>query len=132
MPGTRLPNRHWHEEKLPCRLKTCTYHINAISKKISSSIGSIKRISHCLPPATLHNIYHGLVQSHFNYCSVVWGNCAKTLSDKLQRLQNRTHSSYDADTIQLFKELVLEWPCTQLFVLEIHSAERCDYFLQFA
>ena len=58
----------------------------------------------------LHNIYHGLVQSHFDYCSVVWGNCAKTLSDKLQRLQNRavrvlTHSSYDADAIQLFKEL---------------------------
>ena len=81
-----------------------------ISKKISSGIGSIKRISRCVPPATLHNIYHGLVQSHFDYCSVVWGNCAKTLSDKLQRLQNRavrvlTHSSYDADANQLFKEL---------------------------
>ena len=80
------------------------------SKKIFSDIGSIKRISHCVPPATLHNIYHGLVQSHFDYCSVVWGNCAKTLSDKLQRLQNRavrvpTHSRNDADTNQLFKEL---------------------------
>ena len=83
-----------------------------MSKKISSGIGSIsiQRISHCVPPATPHNIYHGLVQSHFDYCSVVWGNCAKTLSDKLQRLQNRavrvlTHSSYDADANQLFKEL---------------------------
>ena len=89
---------------------TWSNHINTISKKLSSGIGSIKRISHCVPPATLHNIYHGFVQSHFDYCSVVWGNCAKTLSDKLQRLQNRalrvlTHSSYDADAIQLFKEL---------------------------
>ena len=89
---------------------TWSNHINAISNKISSGIGSIKRISHCVPPATLHNIYHGLVQSHFDYCSVVWGNCAKTLSDKLQRLQNRavrvlTHSTYDADANQLFKEL---------------------------
>ena len=38
------------------------------------------------------------------------GNRAKTLSDKLQRLQNRavrvlTHSSYDADANQLLKEL---------------------------
>ena len=40
------------------------------------------------------------------------GNYAKTLSDKLHRLQNRavrvltiTHSSYDADTNQLLKEL---------------------------
>ena len=76
-------------------------------KKISSGIGSIKRISHCVPPATLYNIYHGLAQLHFDYCS---GNCAKTLPDKLQRLQNRavrvlTHSSYDADANQLFKEL---------------------------
>ena len=78
-------------------------------KKIFSGIGSIKRISHCVPSATLHTIYHGLVQSHFDYCSVVWGNCAKTLSDKLQRLQNRavrvlTRTSYDADTNQLLKE----------------------------
>ena len=89
---------------------TWSNHINAISKKIFSGIGSIKRISHCVPPATLQNIYHGLVQSHFDYCSVVWGNCAKTLSDKLQKLQTRavcilTHSSYDADSNQLITEL---------------------------
>ena len=64
----------------------------------------------CVPPATLHTIYHGLVQSHFDYCSVVWGNCAKTLSNKLQRLQNRavrvlTHTSYDANANQLLEEL---------------------------
>ena len=81
---------------------TWSNHINAVCKNISTGIGSIKRISHCVPPTTLQNIYHGLVQSHFDYCSVVWGNCAKTLSDKLQKLQNRavrvlTHSSYDAD-----------------------------------
>ena len=29
-------------------------HINTITKKISSGIGSIKRIGHCVPPATLH------------------------------------------------------------------------------
>ena len=91
---------------------TWSNHINAITKKISSGVGSIKRISHCVPPATLHTIYHGLVQSHFdiNHCSVVWGNCAKTLSDKLQRLQNRavgvlTNTCYDADANQLLKEL---------------------------
>ena len=89
---------------------TWSNHINTTSKKIFSGIGSIKQISHCVPPATLHNIYHGLVQWPFDYRSVVWGNCAKTLSDKLQRLQNRavyvlTHSSYDADANQLLKEL---------------------------
>jgi len=32
---------------------TWSNHINALSKKISSGIGSIKRIGHCVPPATL-------------------------------------------------------------------------------
>ena len=50
------------------------------------------------------------IQLHFDYCSVVWGNCAKTLSDKLQRLQNRavrvlTNTCYDADANKLLKEL---------------------------
>ena len=89
---------------------TWSNHINAITKKVSSGIGSIKRISHCVPPATLFNIYHGLAQSRFDYCSVVWGNCTKTLPDKPQRLQNRAfrvliHTSYDADANQLLKEL---------------------------
>ena len=42
---------------------TWSNHINAITKKVSCGIGSIKRISRCVPPATLHTIYHGLVQS---------------------------------------------------------------------
>jgi len=49
---------------------TWSNHINALSKKISSGLGSIKRISHCFHPATLQNIYHGLVKSHFDCCSV--------------------------------------------------------------
>ena len=75
---------------------TWSNHINTISKKsllVSDLV--LKRISHCVPPATLHNIYHGLVQSHFDYCNVVWGNCAETLSDKLQTSKScclRTYS----------------------------------------
>ena len=47
---------------------------------------------------------------HFDYCGVVWDICGKTLSYKLQRLQNRaacvrTHSSYDAGANQLIKNL---------------------------
>ena len=55
--------------------------------------------------------YYGLVlTSHFDYCSVVWGNCGKTLRDKLQRLQNcaprvLTNSNYDADASILLNDL---------------------------
>lgn len=46
----------------------------------------------------------------FDYCSVVWGNCGKTLRDKLQRLQNRAarvlpNSNYDANASLLLHDL---------------------------
>ena len=77
-------------------------HIDKLSEKIASGIGAIKRIRPFVSPEILHYIYNALVQPHFDYCSVVWGNCGKTLSESLQKLQNRaarilTSFSYDAD-----------------------------------
>ena len=42
-----------------------------------------------------------LIQPQFDYSDIVWGNCGKTLFDRLQKLQNRaarvlTFSRYDA------------------------------------
>ena len=34
-------------------------------------------------------IYNSLIQLHFDYCSVVWGNYGNTFGAKLQKLQNR-------------------------------------------
>ena len=62
-------------------------------RKTASGIGAINRINHCLPPTALHDVYYGLVQSHFDCCIVVWGNCGKTLRNKLQLLQNRAARS---------------------------------------
>ena len=64
-------------------------HINEISKKIASGISAIKRIRYFLPFEILLNVYNSLVQPHFDYCNVVWRNCSKNLSSKLQKLQNR-------------------------------------------
>ena len=84
--------------------------INKISKKIASGISAIKPIRHFLPFEILLYVYNSLVQSHFDYCNVVWGNCSKNLSSKLQKLQNRTarvltFSSYDCSTSELFQNL---------------------------
>lgn len=85
-------------------------HINEISKKIASGISAIKRIRYFLPFEILLNVYNSLVQPHFDYCNVVWGNCSKNLSSKLQKLQNRasrvlTFSNYDCSTSELFQNL---------------------------
>ena len=77
---------------------------------LSVDIGAIKRIRPFVPPDTLLYIYRALIQPHFAYCNLVWGNCGKTLSDRLQKLQNRaarllTSSSYDADAKGLIRQL---------------------------
>ena len=77
-----------------------TKHIEEISKKISSAIGALKRIRPFISESTALQIYQALILSHFDYCSPVWDKLSVTLSDKLQKLQNRaarviTSSSYD-------------------------------------
>ena len=59
------------------------------SLKVACAIGAMKRIRHLTPFSVLIKVYNRLVQPHFDYCNVVWGNCNKDLSEKLQRLQNR-------------------------------------------
>ena len=89
-----------------------TWHsyVDKLCKKIASAIGAIKRVKPFVPQSTLLNIYNSLVQSHFDYCSLVWGNCGKTLSNKLQKLQSRaarviTSSNFDVDVDSLFHKL---------------------------
>ena len=86
----------------------CVYTV----KCLQEGIGAIKRVRHLVPQATLQNIFSALVQPHFDYCNVVWGNCGVTLQQKLQKLQNRaarvlTYSSYDASADNLIK--ILDW-----------------------
>ena len=85
-------------------------HIDKLCKKIASGIRALKRIRPFVPYCTLLSIYQSLLKLHFDYCSVVWGNCGKTLSSKLQKLQNRvahilTYSSFDANADTLIEKL---------------------------
>ena len=75
-------------------------HIGELSKKISSTIGTLKRIRPYISECTAFQIYQALVLPHFDHCSSVWGDCNLTLSEKLQKLQNRaaraiTRSNHD-------------------------------------
>ena len=87
-------------------------HINKLSKKIASGISAIKCIKYSVPYKTLLSIYNSLVQSHLDYCSLVWGSCSKSLSQELQKLQNRaarvlTFSNYDRSTDELLR--IVNW-----------------------
>ena len=85
-------------------------HIQSICKNIASALGAIKRIRHLVLFSILMNVYNSLVQPHFDYCNVVWGNCGIGLSDKLQKFQNRAarilmSASYDCNVDDLFRAL---------------------------
>lgn len=85
-------------------------HIEKIAKKIASGIGAIKRCRPFVNRTTLESVFNALVQPYFNYCSEVWGHCNKSLSNKLQKLQNRaarilTFSSYDTSADPLLEQL---------------------------
>ena len=61
-----------------------------------------------VPYKTPLTIYKSLVQPYLDYCSSVWGYCSKSLSQKLQKLQNRaarviTFSNYDRSTDELLR-----------------------------
>ena len=58
-------------------------------------------------------MYNSLLQPHFDYCNVVWGNCGIGLSEKLQKLQNCAarilmSASYECNVDDLFG--ALGWP----------------------
>ncbi len=85
-------------------------HIEIISKKIASGIGALKRMRPFVPSSTLKYIFNSIIQPHFDYCCVVWDNCTKFSTDKLQKLQNRaarilTFSSYDSNAEPLIEKL---------------------------
>ena len=89
---------------------TWHFHLEKLCKKIASAIGAIKQVKPFVSQSTLLCICNSLVQPLFHYCSSVWGNCGKTLPNKLQKLQNRAaqvviSSSYDADADSLFHKV---------------------------
>ena len=93
-------------------------HIDKLTKKVASGTGAIKRIRHLVPQATLLLIYQALIQPHFDYFNIVWGNCGITLQNKVQKLQNRaarvlTNLNYDADAGHLFELLRWKNPASQ-------------------
>ena len=82
-------------------------------KRSTSGIGASKIISQEILSQRLLSIVYTTLSFNlcrFDYCNIVWGNCGKTLFDRLQKLQNRaarvlTFSRYDADANRLFRQL---------------------------
>ena len=91
-------------------------HIEKITKKIASAIGVLKRVRPFVSTRTAVQVYQALIQPHFDYCCSVWDGFGETLSNKIQKLQNRavtviTRSHYDTSASSLLNNLHLDNLC---------------------
>ena len=64
-------------------------HVDSLCKRVSSGLDALKQARQCVPQDTLLTIHKALIKPLFDYCDVVWGNLKKTLTTRLQNLQNR-------------------------------------------
>lgn len=99
-------------------------------EKLTKKIGALKRIRLLISAPTLHLTYQALVKPPFDYCDILWGNCGKTLRDKLQKLQNRaarvlTFSNNDADATELLKFLGRKNLARRQEILKATMTFRC-------
>lgn len=81
--------------------------IDNVSKKVSKALGIIRRVKSFLPRKTLILLYNTVALPHFDYCSAVWGNCSKSLQEKLQKLQNRAARIITGDSYETSSDEVL-------------------------
>ena len=68
---------------------TWAHHIKTVVSKMSRYIGILYRLKSNLPVETRKLIYHSLIQSHLNFCSLVWGFAAKSNIDKIFTSQKK-------------------------------------------
>jgi hypothetical protein len=79
-------------------------HISYIARKISKSIGVIKKVSFYVPKSSLVLLYYSLIyQYNIQYCILVWGSTYPSNLNRIVLLQKRViriinHEVYDAHT----------------------------------
>jgi hypothetical protein len=64
-------------------------HIHQLSVCISKRCGVISRVKHYVPKDILIMLANAIAIPNFDYCSPIWSNCSKNLTDSLQVLHNR-------------------------------------------
>lgn len=85
-------------------------HVKELTSKISSAINVLKRSRPYLTTQSAIQVYNALILPHFDYCSQVWDGLGVTLTNRLQKLQNRaaraiTRSNYDIRSKDILKDL---------------------------
>ena len=63
-------------------------HIAGIKSRATNSIRNLHRVNKLIPRKQQIILYNSLVTPHFSYADIIWNNCSKANSNKLQQAQN--------------------------------------------
>ena len=66
---------------------TWNNHINGLSKKCSSNIGTLNKVKNFLPESALLSLYNTLILSHINYGITAWSIAGVSAKNRLHILQ---------------------------------------------
>ena len=78
-------------------------HISAMRAKMSRYVGIMYKLKGILPLKVRLQIYHSFVQSHLNYCSLVWGFSAKANIEKLFSSQKKGYAQLCLPILVFFR-----------------------------
>ena len=81
---------------------TWTKHIKTLKSKMSRYIGIMYKIKYLLPLQARMQIFHSFVQSHLNFCSIVWGFSSKTNIESLFTNQKKGMRAVMPGYVNLF------------------------------
>lgn len=61
-----------------------------LANKISKNLNILKHIKKYLDSSALHKLVYTLIHPHLTHGNIVWGNNYKTITGKIQILQNKS------------------------------------------
>ena len=66
-----------------------SHHILALKQKISRYVGIFYKLKNQLPLASRLNLFQAHIQSHLNYCSLIWGFSCKSNIESIFTVQKK-------------------------------------------
>ena len=88
-------------------------HVSYLCEKLSKICGIFAKLRHCCNRELMRVIYFALVDSHLQYCNIIWGSASEVVLKPLIKLQEKViriiyFAQYDhSDMDGIFKELRL-------------------------
>ena len=88
-------------------------HIQNVYNKINKNMYLLQQIKQFLPIDCRIFFFDSYILPHFDYCSIIWGNCSQTQMYRLKKIQKRAariildknYYDYSIRSADLFAEL---------------------------